>query len=462
MSHSLSTDYLVVGTGAVGMAFADTLVAETEADIVMVDRYPAPGGHWNVAYPFVTLHQPSAYYGVNSVELSRGTRDRVGLNRGLADLASGAEVMGYFDRVMRDVLLPTGRVRYFPMCDYRGDGRFDSRLSGQTHEVTFSKLVDCTYLNTSVPSTHTPNFEVADGVRFIPPNDLPLVADAPDGYTVVGGGKTGVDTVLWLLEGGVAPEAIRWIVSRDAWMIDRENAQNHPDFLLPALRTQVGQFEALGLAADRADLFGRLEACGYLLRLDPHVEPEMFHAATISRAELDALRTVERVVRMGRVRRIGTDEIELAEGDVPTSAREVHVDCSASALRNLAPRPVFDGDTITPQTVRAYQPAFSAALIAFIEASDRTEAEKAALTSVVPLPDTLDDYLRLTRAGMINQYLWGREADLRAWMRASRLDGFSGVEPNPKDAAEAGELMARFQSALMPAGAALNRLLAEG
>ena len=188
----------------------------------------------------------------------------------------------------------------------------------------------------------------------------------------------------------------------------------------------------------------------------------MFHAATISRAELDALRTVERVVRMGRVRRIGTDEIELAEGDVPTSAREVHVDCSASALRNLAPRPVFDGDTITPQTVRAYQPAFSAALIAFIEASDRTEAEKAALTSVVPLPDTLDDYLRLTRAGMINQYLWGREADLRAWMRASRLDGFSGVEPNPEDAAEAGELMARFQSALMPAGAALNRLLAEG
>ncbi len=63
---TLETDYLVVGAGAMGMAFTDTLVTETDAQVVIVDRGHAPGGHWNRAYPFVRLHQPSAYYGVNS------------------------------------------------------------------------------------------------------------------------------------------------------------------------------------------------------------------------------------------------------------------------------------------------------------------------------------------------------------------------------------------------------------
>ena len=64
----VETDYLVVGAGATGMAFVDTLVAESDVDVVMVDRRHRPGGHWLDAYPFVRLHQPSAYYGV---ELAR-------------------------------------------------------------------------------------------------------------------------------------------------------------------------------------------------------------------------------------------------------------------------------------------------------------------------------------------------------------------------------------------------------
>ena len=64
MTEHLSTDYLVIGCGAMGMAFVDTLLDENpKADIIMIDRYAKPGGHWNMAYPFVTLHQPSAYYG---------------------------------------------------------------------------------------------------------------------------------------------------------------------------------------------------------------------------------------------------------------------------------------------------------------------------------------------------------------------------------------------------------------
>ena len=190
----LETDYLVVGSGAVGMAFADILVTETNANIIIVDKYAKPGGHWNVAYPFVTLHQPSQFYGVSSKELSKGVKDEVGLNKGLNDLASGAEVSAYFDEVMRHQFLPTGRVQYFPLCEYKGDYKFTSMLTGEEFEVKVNKkLVDATHLNTSVPSTHTPNFTIAPEIKFMPINDLPKIKTPPKGFVVIGGGKTGID-----------------------------------------------------------------------------------------------------------------------------------------------------------------------------------------------------------------------------------------------------------------------------
>ena len=57
------TDYLVIGSGATGLAFVDTLIAETDAEVTVIDRSDAPGGHWLQAYPFVRLHS-LAYYGV--------------------------------------------------------------------------------------------------------------------------------------------------------------------------------------------------------------------------------------------------------------------------------------------------------------------------------------------------------------------------------------------------------------
>ena len=109
----IETDYLVIGGGATAMAFVDTLLSESDAEIVMVDRNHRPGGHWNHAYSFVGLHQPSAFYGVNSRELSNWTKDETGLNQGMFELSSGPEVLNYFDQVMRQRFLPSGRVQWF-------------------------------------------------------------------------------------------------------------------------------------------------------------------------------------------------------------------------------------------------------------------------------------------------------------------------------------------------------------
>ena len=69
---AIDVDYLIMGAGAAGMAFADSLFTESDATMVIVDRHDRPGGHWNDAYPFVRLHQPSANYGVNSADLGTG------------------------------------------------------------------------------------------------------------------------------------------------------------------------------------------------------------------------------------------------------------------------------------------------------------------------------------------------------------------------------------------------------
>ena len=461
--NKLETDYLVVGSGAVGMAFADTLLAETDARILIVDRNHKPGGHWNQAYSFVTLHQPSAFYGVSSLELCKGRKDEVGLNKGLMELASGAEVSAYFDEVMLHTFLPSGRVSYYPMCEYRGDGEFEARLTGERYRVTVRrKTVDATYLNTAVPLTHTPSFSVAPDVKFVPPNHLPQLATKPKGFVVIGGGKTGIDTCLWLLENGVHPDAIRWIVSRDAWLLNRRNVQPTEEFFFDSIGAQAAQVEAIAGADSIEDMFDRLEAAGYFLRIDENVRPSMFHGATVSELELGALRRIENVVRLGHVTAIAPDRIVLENGTLPTSLEHVHVDCSASAVKNVGIKPVFSGSVITPQTVRPYQPVFSAAFIAHVEAAYEDEDTKNRFCGVVPLPDDDTDFVRFTAASMINQKTWSKDPELRDWLRANRLDGFSELVASVReDETDKLAVLKRLRENAMPAMMKLKQFIAE-
>ncbi|MEM7119588.1 MAG: NAD(P)/FAD-dependent oxidoreductase, partial [Chloroflexota bacterium] len=211
----LEADYLVIGTGAVGMTFVDTMLDETDANFIMVDRHHMPGGHWNDAYPFVRLHQPSAYYGVASTDLGSNRIDDSGSNEGFFELASGAEVSTYFEKLMRERFLPSGRVQYFPMCNYVGNGRFHSLLSDQQYSVTVSKrTVDGTFYNTTVPSMHKRKFAVEASVSCVAPNELPRLATEFQHFTILGGGKTAVDAIVWLLDNGASPDAITWVCPR--------------------------------------------------------------------------------------------------------------------------------------------------------------------------------------------------------------------------------------------------------
>ena len=430
----IEAEYLIVGAGAMGMAFADVVLTETDATVAIVDRYGSPGGHWNRAYPYVRLHQPSAFYGVNSRPLGSDAKDATGWNAGLFELASGAEVLAYFDQVMNQQFLPSGRVQYLPMCEYAEGGSIVSLVSGETHEVAARKVVDSTYMHVTVPSMRPPVYEVADGLRCVSPNALTAIDRPPAGYVVVGAGKTGIDACLWLLAAGVDPDDITWIMPRDSWLLDRATIQPGPESFDSTIGGFANQMEASALATSITDLFNRLAASGQLLRLDDTVRPGMCRCATGTVAELEQLRRIDGIVRLGRVRSIGPQEIVLENGSFPTSPDALYIDCTADGLERRPAVPVFDGDRITLQSVRTCQQVFSAAFIGHIEASCPDEAEKNELCTVVPHPDSDIDWLRMALADRENTARWGSDPELSAWLRGSRLDAYSKAtldgEPN--------------------------------
>ena len=189
------------------------------------------------------------------------------------------------------------------------------------------------------------------------------------------------------------------------------------------------------LASDTVkQLFLNLEANGCLLRLNQAHWPTMYRCATVTEFELDELRRIPNVVRMGRVKQIEPGTLHLEEGDHAIDHDALIVDCSADGLERRPPVPVFDGKNITLQAVRTCQQVFSAAFIGHIEVAFKDDVQKNELATPVPHPDTDIDWIRTTMENAVNGYKWSQAEGLTDWLKRSRLDGFSQVEPLPSPA----------------------------
>jgi hypothetical protein len=427
MTHELEADYLVVGAGAAAMAFTDELLARSDASIAIVDRRHAPGGHWHDAYGFVRLHQPSAFYGVSSVPLGGDALVETGSNAGFYELAGPDEIRAYYDRIMQRHFLPTGRVRYFPGCDHQGGGRFVSRLSGASWNVDVRrKIVDTTYLEGTVPATSPPPFDVAEGVRCVPVGALTRLDEHPERYVIIGAGKTALDACTWLLERGVPASALCWIKPREAWWMNRRFQQPHT--LVPELyRGAALQLRAMAEATSMDDLFARLEADELFLRIDPKVKPTMFRGAVVSEREVELMRGVDDVVRMGHVRRIERDAIVLDQGRVPTDERSLHVHCASRALARPPLRPIFEEGRVTHQPFQWGFACYQAAMLGVVEATIESDEEKNRLCPPLSYWDGNEDYATAFLATMIGDRARGEHAVLAQWMKTTRLNPLSGL-----------------------------------
>ena len=419
MTTVVDADYLVVGAGAMGMAFTDALIDHADVRVAVVDQRHGPGGHWVAAYPFVRLHQSSDFYGMASTRLGGGQLQQRGPETGLQERASQPEILTYFGRGV-ERMTDTGRVEFLFNSEY-ADGAVTSRITGRRVEVSDkTRIVDAHYLSPTIPAEMPLPFDVADGARVVTPNELARLDEAPSQYVVVGSGKTATDAIVWLLGKGVNPDAVCWIRPRDPWMLNRAVIQPDP-VIYTAMTADLFQASAEGTSLD--DIFLRLEDAGVMLRIDRSVTPTMAKAPTLATWELELLRTVENVVRRGHLREVGRGRLAFAGGSLTVAADALVVHCAADGLKTPPRVPIWRPDVITLQTIRIGFPTFAAALAGYLEATREDDAEKNRLGPPNNYGNTFPEWARMNAQGLEAVRTFSAEPDIADWL--------SGIALNP-------------------------------
>lgn len=433
VTRRLDTDYLVVGAGAMGMAFTDALIDHADAHVTLVDRRHSAGGHWHDAYPFVQLHQASSFYGVSSTLLGAGEVQTRGPEAGLHERARQSQVRAYYDDILYRRFVGSGRVTFLGASEYREQGAshlVTSLVSGETTQVDVRRrVVDASYLSPTIPATTPPPFSFDDGVRVTAVNELARLAGTARAYVIVGTGKTATDAIVWLLGNAVSPDRIVWVRPRDPWMLNRAVVQPNP---ATAVGLSASTMEAAAAAESLDDLFLRLEAADVMLRIDRSVTPTMAKAPTLATWELDLLRSVENVVRLGHITHVARDKILLDRGSAPLPPDSLIVHCAASGLQYPPLVPLWKPDKIRLQMIRAGFPCFCAALAGYVEATRDDDRERNRLCPPNTLPDDPRSWARMQAIGTVAAQTYGAEPDIAAWANGTGLNP-ARIQPDQRD-----------------------------
>ncbi len=402
------TDYLIIGAGAMGLAFADEIFEKTKMSITLVDRREKAGGHWVNAYPFVRLHQPAAFYGVNSLVLGNGS----------TDLSSKSEILVYYEKVISK-FRNSGRVQFLSQHNYLGDGRLVDLLDPDriTTFTVHKRIVDASYMNVKVPSTHKPKYEVGEDVTLIPINELVDHHDKWENHYVIGNGKTGMDAVLYLLDKGVKENKIHWICPNQAWLFSRQDLQ-----VGKVANIVLKQVDILRTAANVDDFFLAIEDHAGIIRLDKNRLPKKWRCGTVSPDELENLKRIKNIISKGRVVKITRNTIELEQGTIPFNVNSLFIDCSANALSREKKVPIFSEGKLTLQPVLFCQQVFSAATIARMELKNISDKKRNQLVPI-PHPEFKEDWPSTLALSVENLIFLHQQFPI--WMFRSRLNFMS-------------------------------------
>ncbi len=378
-----------------------------------------------------------------------------GPEAGLQERATQSEICAYYGHLLADRMLESGTVEFFANCEYVGERTFVSRISGERFEVPeHCRIVDAHYLAPDIPAEAPPGFDVTDGARVVPVNDLARLVEAPSQYVVVGSGKTATDACIWLLARGVDPDAICWVRPRDPWMFNRAVVQPDPAVFFGMV---AGTMQAAAACASLEDLFLRLEDAGIMLRIDRSVTPTMAKTPTLATWELEQLRTIDHVVRLGHIARVDPGKLSLAEGSVAIADDALVVHCAAAGLKYSPLVSVWRPEAITLQPIRAGFPCFGAALAGYVEATREDDDEKNRLCPPSPLPNTLAGWGRMNVLGTRAAMSFGSAPDIKAWADRVALNP-ARIPPEHGGSAELDDALGRLQTHGRPGLARLAEL----
>jgi hypothetical protein len=222
-----------------------------------------------------------------------------------------------------------------------------------------------------------------------------------------------------------------------------------------------GMVADLVTAASRAEslpgLFLALEDAGIMLRIDRSVEPTMAKAPTLGTWELDLLRSIEHVVRLGHIVSAERGRLELERGSVDIADDAVIVHCAADGLKNPPRIPVWGPDAITVQPVRAGFPCFGAAVTGYVEATRDSDEEKNRLCPPSCFGNSLADWARMNVLGMRATQSYMSEPDIKDWSNRVALNA-SRIPPDYPGSPALDDALARIGEHAGPGIARLAQL----
>lgn len=200
-SAASTYDLVVVGAGISGLnaLFAAVDYLPANARVLLIDQKQAAGGMWNTAYDYVRLHQPHPMFTVGDMPwtwdkpatyLAKRDEIRDHLASALEPLSRKVALdtrFGHTVSACDEVATPEGhaaRITFHPNDD-----------PSQTRTIAATRAVFASGFNYSPPRPLT--LSSASAVS-ITPQDLRTALRARPGAPVhvVGGGKTGMDTIL--------------------------------------------------------------------------------------------------------------------------------------------------------------------------------------------------------------------------------------------------------------------------
>ena len=300
------------------------------------------------------------------------------------------------------------------------------------------RVVDATYLSPTIPATSAPPFLTTEGAAVVAVNQLATLVEAPDRFVIVGAGKTATDAIVWLLTNGVPAERITWIRPREPWMLNRATVQPDPAVALRvAADTMTAAAEAAVARRHVPPTGARRRSCSASTATSA---PTMARAPTLGLWELNLLRTIDHVVRLGHVKCVTEREIILDEGYLPLPANSLVVHCAASGCGTQRPVPLWQPDKIRLQTIRAGFPCFAAALAGFVEATRDDDRERNRLCPPNAFSNSPASWARMQLRGSRAARTYGAEPDIAAWanecaLNPARVPSDLGSTPAVQEAA---------------------------
>ena len=189
-----------------------------------------------------------------------------------------------------------------------------------------------------------------------------------------------------------------------------------------------------------------------MLRIDRATTPTMAKAPTLGTWELDLLRSIENVVRLGHVDTVRRGRIDLTQGSISVADDALIVNCAADGLKNPPRVPIWGPDAITLQPIRAGFPCFGAALAGYVEATRTGDDVKNRLCPPSSFGNTLTQWATMNVLGLRASASFSSEPDINAWSDRVALNP-ARVPPERRGSPEVDDVLDRLQ-AHVPSGIA--------